>query len=221
MKTTPAPDFIPFQVIPKGTSSTAYVDKLIVFLEQALPDFPKMRALKKESSENDLTEELYKYLTRKARVENYPFEFQTEKPQKMPKGHDKRVDMAVRINTCDIDMEVVYCIEAKKLPTDRPGGEREKEYAIGPKGGIQRFKEEAHGKDDDGNFLPRNGMVAYITEYDFHHWHSQINHWISNAGWPATEILAIDFMTQIGKLSSTHSRVSGSIVQLTHFWLKL
>ena len=160
-------------------------------------------------------------MTRKARLGHYPFEFQPEKPQKVSKGHEKRVDLAVRINTCDIDMAVVYCIEAKKLPTDRTGGEREREYVIGAKGGIQRFKEEAHGKDDDGNLLPRNGMVAYITAHDFHYWHNQINQWIAAASWPKSEALAIGFIREIGRLNSAHSRISGSAVQLAHFWVKV
>lgn len=220
MKIAP-PNNIPFQNISTGTSSAAYVDKIIVFLEDALPGFPKAKQLKKESSENALTEELYKYLTRKARLENYPFEFQPEKNQKMPKGHDKRVDMAVRINTHAIDMEVVYCIEAKKLPTDKSGGKREKEYVLGTTGGIERFKNEAHGKDDEGNLLPRNGIVAYVIEHDFYYWHSQVNHWMSNSGWSASEILTIELIADIGKLKSIHPCVSGKEVELTHFWVML
>lgn len=214
-------DRIPFQNISTGTSSTAYVDKLVVFLEDTLSAFPKERQLKKESSENSLTEDLYIYLTRQARLRDLPFEFQPEKPQKMPKGHDKRVDMAVRVNTFDIDMEIIYCLEAKKLPTDKSGREREKEYVMGEKGGIQRFKNEAHGKDDTGNLLPRNGMVAYITDNDFNHWHNQINSWISSTGWPVTEMLVIEFIKDIGKLKSTHSRMSGVMLELMHFWIKV
>jgi len=216
---TPLTKSIPFQNIPNGASSSAYVEKLISFLEQTLPDFSHEKVLQKESSENALTEALYKYLTRKARAEGHPFEFQPEKSQKMPKGHDKRVDMAVRINTCDIDMEVIYCIEAKKLPTDSPGGAREKEYVSGQTGGIERFKNEAHGKDDAGRLLPRNGMVAYVTKQGLQHWHKQINQWILNEKWPQNETLIPNYFSPIGMLTSTHLRVSGDKMQLTHFWV--
>lgn len=220
MKTTQV-NRVPFQNIPKGASSTAYVGKVILFLEQTLPDFFKEKAPKKESSENSLTEDLYKFLTRKARLKKHPFEFQLEKSQKAPKGHDKRVDMAVRINTKDIDMEVVYCVEAKKLPTDSADGEREKEYVLGKTGGIQRFKNEAHGKDDAGRLLPQNGMVAYVTKHNFQHWHAQINKWILDEKWPNSEMLTPDYFSTIGKLRSNHGRISGDTVCLTHFWVDI
>lgn len=191
------------------------------FFEVALPEFPKEKRLEKDFSENKLTEELYKFLTRKARLNNYPFEFQPEKSQKMSRGHDKRVDIAARVLTMDIDMEVVYCLEAKKLPTDRLGGNREKEYVLGDKGGIERFKNGAHGKDDDGNFLLRNGMVGYITSNDSAHWHTQINSWIVAAGWPTAESLHKNYFSEIGKLTSNHLCISGGIVELTHFWVKI
>ncbi|MBL7797919.1 MAG: hypothetical protein JNJ90_15605 [Saprospiraceae bacterium] len=221
MQSPSAPKHIPYRNIQKGTSSAEYVDKLITFLKSVLPTFPQEKRLKKEQSENDLTEELYKFLTRKARLDSYPFEFQPEKAQKMPKGHAKRVDLAARVLTKDIDMEVIYCLEAKKLPTDRPGGEREMEYVLGRTGGIERFKNEAHGKDDEGNLLPRNGIVGYITANDFVHWHTQVNSWILAAGWSGYETLILNYSSEIGVLTSNHFRISGDVLLLTHFWVKI
>jgi hypothetical protein len=219
MRHPAATKHIPYRNIQKGTSSDEYVDKLVAFLELVLPDFTKEKQLRKEQSENDLTEELYKFLTRKARLKGYPFEFQTEKAQKMPQGHDKRVDIAARVLTLDTDMEVVYCLEAKKLPTDRPNGKRETEYVSGKHGGIERFKMEAHGKDDYGNLLPQNGIVAYITTDDFSYWHTQVNHWIDAAGWLPAEALVVSYFSEIGVLTSSHLRKSGSMLLLTHFWI--
>lgn len=221
MENSPASKRIPYQNIPKGTSSTGYVDNLIAFLENVLPNFPREKRLGKDQSENDMTEELYKFLTRKARFAKLPYEFQPEKSQKMPKGHDKRIDIAARVLTRGIDMEVVYCLEAKKLPTDKPGGKREREYVSGEMGGIERFKNGAHGKDDYGNLLPRNGMVAYVIEYDFAHWHSQINAWIELSGWSANENLTLNYFSAIGKLTSNHLRTSGEGLELSHFWVKV
>jgi hypothetical protein len=221
MEKTPIPRNIPFQNIQKGSSTIGYVDKLIEFFERVLPRFPIEKQLKKEQNENDLTENLYNFLTRSARAKSLPFEFHPEKSQKQQKGHPKRVDLAIKLNTLDVDMDVIYCLEAKKLPTDRPKGKREKEYVIGKGGGIERFKNEAHGKDDQGNLLPRSGIVAYLTQGSFEHWYAEVNSWIVEAGWQDSEKLIAEYFAEITKLKSNHLRVSGSTIELTHFWVSI
>lgn len=223
MQNNPIPEQIPFQNIPPGTSTTEYVAKLISFLEEYLPTFPKDKTLDKAQSENDLTEELYKFLTRHARLTGLPFEFQPEKSQKRPNqtGHAKRMDIATRINTLDIDMEVIYCLEAKKLPTDKIEGKREKEYVEGKGGAIERFKKEVHGLDDQGNLLSPNGIIAYVTEKSFEHWHEQINQWVIDVPWPPNECLNCEYFSSIGKLTSNHLRISGSRLDLIHFWVNI
>jgi len=221
----PRPSNIPFQNVPEGASSTGYVEKLIWFLERYLPDFTKERAVNGSQSENDLTELLFRHLTRKAKFNSenieYHYIFQPEKSQKQKKqkGHPKRMDMAARLNTVDINMEVIYCIEAKKLPT--PGSGREKEYVFGKGGAIERFKNEEHGLDDDGNLIKDNGIVAYITENNFDYWFHHINQWISDAGCQDSEKLTISYFSAIGKLGSSHHRVSGDALYLTHFWIPI
>ncbi|AEE50072.1 hypothetical protein [Haliscomenobacter hydrossis] len=223
MPNNPIPEQIPFQNIPPGTSTTEYVVKLISFLEHNLPLFPKEKTLHKTQNENDLTEELYNFLTRKAWLTNSPFVFQPEKSQKRPnqKGHAKRMDIATKINTLDIDMELIYCLEAKKLPTDKIGGKREKEYVEGKGGAIERFRNEVHGLDDQGNLLSPNGIIAYVTENSFQHWHEQINLWITDVPWPSNECLNCEYFSSIGKLTSNHLRVSGSNLDLIHFWVNI
>lgn len=192
-----------------------------------MPDFSDERNVKGIQSENEISELLYLHLTRKAKfnAENieHPFAFQPEKPQKKrnQKGHPKRTDIAARLNTIDVNMEVIYCIEAKKLPTDKKGGKREKEYVFGKFGAIERFKNEVHGLDDEGNLLSRNGIVAYIFDSGFNHWYGQINQWIIEQGWEMTEQLSLEYSKKIGKLTSVHSRISGSLVRLSHFWINL
>lgn len=223
MHDIPGPNNIPFQNVPEGASSIGYVEKLILFLEKYLPGFTKERNVSGSQSENDLTELLFRHLTRKARFNSenieYHYIFQTEKSQKQKKqkGHPRRMDMAARLNTVDINMEVIYCIEAKKLPT--PGSGREKEYVLGKGGAIERFKNEEHGLDDEGSLIRNNGIVAYITKHDFDHWHHQINQWISDAGWQDSEKLVINYFSAICKLSSMHQRISGDALYLTHFWI--
>ena len=225
MTVTPPHNHIPFRNISKGTSINGYVDALISFLENYLPSFPTERKVFMDMNENDITELLYKHLTRKAKFnaegKEYPFVFQPEKSQKKKeeKGHPKRVDIAGRINTLDIDMEVIYCLEAKKLPTDKVGGKREKEYVLGNGGAIERFKNEAHGLDDAGNLLSRNGIVAYVTANDFNTWQSKINAWMNELKWHKSELPKLEYATAIGKLKSKHFRVSGEPFELNHFWV--
>jgi hypothetical protein len=225
MYDNPPPGHIPFQNVPEGTSTSGYIDYLIWFLEKYLPSFTKERKVNGDKNENDLTEQLYLHLTRmtKFNPENieHPFVFQPEKSQKkkMQKGHPKRGDIAARLNTVNIDLEVIYVLEAKKLPTDKPNGKREKEYVSGEGGAIERFKKEAHGLDDAGNLLDRNGIIAYITEGEYANWFSLINTWISGLGWNNDEQLSKNYLDSIGKLTSTHTRISGSKVHLNHFWV--
>jgi len=219
------PNHVPFQNIPDGSSSTGYVEKLILFLEKYLPDFAKERKVNGTMSENDLTEQLYLHLTRRAKFNpekiEYDYAFQTEKPQrqKKRKGHPKRMDIAARLNTIDINMDVIYCLEAKKLPT--PGSGREKEYVSGDGGAIERFKNEVHGLDDTGRLLENSGIIAYVTENNFGHWQTQINHWISDLGWHVSEKLQKEYFKNIGKLSSRHQTISGAYINLQHFWIKV
>lgn len=221
----PAPTHIPFQNVPEGSSSSGYVDNLILFLEKYLPDFTRERPVTKSQSENDMTEQLYLHLTRKTKfnVENveYNYVFQPEKSQKKPdqKGHAKRMDIAARLNTIDVDLEVIYCLEAKKLPT--PGSGRETEYVFGDGGGIERFRKEDHGLDGRGDLLESNGIIAYITEQSFSHWLNQTNQWVSDAGWGDFEKLTMIYFSDIGKLTSRHQRISGSLLNLTHFWIQI
>jgi hypothetical protein len=227
MNTMPQKTDIPFKNIQEGSSTTEYVDGLIAFLEKYLPYFTIETRANKSQNENDLSEELYKHLTRKARINAdniaYPFEFQPEKSQKKPKqkGHAKRIDIATRLNTVDINMEVIYCIEAKKLPTDKLDGAREKEYVDGKGGAIARFKREDHGMDDEGNLLTRNGIVAYVTEHDFQHWHTLINTWITDKSRFSKELLKKEYFGKIGKLTSFHPRISGNDVEINHFWVNV
>ncbi|MCB0631321.1 MAG: hypothetical protein KDD15_16360 [Lewinella sp.] len=218
-------DQIPFRNIVGSASTHGYVDRLVIFLEKYLPSFPIERNVDARMNENDLTEQLYIHLTRKAKfnaeVIEYPFIFQPEKSQKrkQQKGHSKRVDIAGRLNTLDVNMDVIYCLEAKKLPTDKKRGKREKEYVSGNGGAIERFKAEAHGMDDAGNLLQRNGIVAYVTDENCTAWHQRINTWISELGWDKSERLELECEVPIGKLNSRHHRVSGQLFELDHFWV--
>lgn len=209
-----------YQNIPIGTSSSGYVDKLEDFLEKHLSTFKcKIDPM---ANERLTTDKIYRHLQRQSRLSDAPFDFQTETIQEADQGHDKSTDLGVNLNTFDIDMELIYCIEAKRLPTDKPNGKREKEYAFGKKGGIQRFKVNQHGKNRKGELLERNGMIGYVQNENLEHWYSSINNWIENEEeWGKSETLQKIDSVIIGKYISIHPRITGENVSLTHFWLNL
>ena len=227
LETIQTTHIIPYENIKIGNSTDVVVDKLIIFLEKYLPEFSQEVIFSKDENEINITYELRKYLQRKRRFNvekiEYPFEFEREVPQlpKNKKGHAKATDVGVNLYVEDNSSKLIYCIEAKRLPTGKR--EREKEYLFGKKGGVQRFKVNDHGKSKDGNQLfPRNGMVGYVQENDFDHWHQKINEWIINEPtWSNTEILHKVSFDTIAKLESSHERISKDNLKLTHFWINL
>ena len=120
--------------------------------------------------------------------------------------------------------KLIFTIEAKVLPTPKGNSKNprpEHEYVYGKGAGIQRFKKNKHGLDDQNNLLPENGMIAYIKEHDFEHWHTQINQWISDTSWPDTELLQKVYFNITAKLISKHTRQDNSNVILHHFWVNV
>jgi hypothetical protein len=213
---------LPYKNIGSNSSTNGYVDRLIYFLEEHYASFPTAYSISIDESEENISDKLYRHLQRQSRLTDAPFEFQPETPQKMPtaKGHKKRADLGVNLNTFDINMELIYCIEAKRLPTGKK--EREKEYVMGDGGGIQRFKENLHGMNRIGDLLERNGMVGYVQKKDFDHWHQKINEWIiEDPTWSNTEILQKVSFETIARLESSHERISKHSLKLTHFWINL
>ena len=224
---------IPFQNIRENASTEGYVDKLLYFLELHLPDFTDEFAVDSSINENDITELLYMHLTKRKRFNKedveYPFDFQPEKSQKnrKAKGHPKRVDMAANLLVADRDLQVIFTIEAKKLPTDKEDGVREKEYVshtnskLKPAGGIQRYKEELHGIDDKGDLLPRNGIIAYTSEKCHSDWLDKVNVWIDECSWGEQERLVKKYYSKVSKFTSTHETISRRKVSLEHFWIEI
>lgn len=119
----------------------------------------------------------------------------------------------------DKDDETIMVIEAKILPTPIDKKRKEHEYVNGEKGaGIQRFKDGNHGVDLEDNPIAINGMIAYIKEQDFAHWHTKVNQWIKEANWEDSELLTQKYPPQQDKYISKHPRKDGNVT-LHHFWV--
>lgn len=117
-----------------------------------------------------------------------PYYFQKEHMVQDDDGHSARNDVAVlaRVANAVVVHGVSYgakakflVLEAKRLPA--PEKKRQREYVIGEAsagkarktGGIERFK-----RGDHDRTLKEVGMIGYVQNHSFDHWHAQINGWV-------------------------------------------
>jgi hypothetical protein len=197
----------------RNIQSNALVNELISYIEEQLPsfttsdDFTEILSLTK--NEDQHSEALCNFMT----FQQHPlrFNFLREKSQK----GNRTVDIGVYLK----GGVLLFTLEAKVLPTPLTGERKEHEYVFGKGGGIQRFKDENHGVDNQGTLLRDNGMIAYVKEQNFDHWHVSINQWVLDATWAEGEKLRKISFSKIARLVSEHDRKGGSVVTLHHFWV--
>ena len=174
---------------------------------------------KKKLNENDLTQLYTKQVQIHIRKKDYPFniEGQYQDVYNQSKGFS---DFFFYPNEQNEELSSIYSVESKRLPS--PEKKREKEYVIGDNnnGGIERYKTEKHGKG-----LSECGLLGFVENKDFNHWHTTINGWIDdlsklpNTTWKSDEVLSkIDSNTDYCTLQSTAHRISDDI-KLTHLWI--
>jgi len=174
---------------------------------------------KKKLNENDLTQLYTKQVQIHIRKKDYPFniEGQYQDVYNQSKGFS---DFFFYPNEQNEELSSIYSVESKRLPS--PEKKREKEYVIGEKnnGGIERFKTEKHGRG-----LSECGLLGFVENKDFNHWHTTINGWIDDLSklpkttWKSDEVLSeIDINTDYCILESMAHRKSDDI-KLTHLWV--
>jgi hypothetical protein len=192
------------------------IEELLSYLESELMKFPHSKEfaknLIKKKNENQHSSAFCLFMTNRSDSRYY---FERETSQK----GSSTIDIGVYFGST-----LIYTIEAKVLPT--PKGTRKNlrfpyEYVYGKGAGIQRFKDENHGLDHANNLLSESGMIAYIKEKDFDHWHTQVNDWIKDATWSTDENLEIIYLESIGRLKSKHIRKNRTYILLHHFWIKV
>lgn len=124
--------------------------------------------------------------------------------------------------------------EAKRLTTDLPK-KREREYVIGEykqgkqirnSGGIERFKNERHGKD-----VIKAGIIGYVQSDSFSFWKEKIDSWIQDEinnshdqslSWDNDDYLKfIKSDNNIHVCISKPKRKSGCSIELRHVWINL
>ncbi|MFI5136876.1 MAG: hypothetical protein ACHQIM_03555 [Sphingobacteriales bacterium] len=221
-----------------GTLSSApdgsIVDHIFAHVRSVLLEFKS----KSDENENAITNELCKALDFKKPPE-YPYFF-----------HHQNIEDAKENTSTDFaafgtfayaqetgledlnDVPALVKFEAKRLSAAIPK-KREKEYVIGEyengaqiknSGGIERFKNERHGKD-----VTHAGIIAYVQTDTFPNWLTKINSWISdeirNPGdarltWEDADLLSPSQVSvTVSEYRSISNRLSGRTIALRHLWL--
>lgn len=180
--------------------------------------------MKKDSleSETDISNSLDSFLNFELPNSEYEFHFKYE-----AKVTEKNERTDIGVISKKYSKHIVICfIEAKRLPTDKIGTVREKEYVLN---GIERFKTNKHG-----NKLPYSLMIGYIQEENANHWHTKVNEWITeqilkssnkSISWINEDMLSKDLTFKndevITKYTSEHLKSNLEKIKLHHYWIDL
>lgn len=224
----------------KGPYPNSSILAVLDFVEKQLILFSKKNINSNIKNERGLTQKLVGMLSLNANKEECLFRFDKEYMEDPGKGSSHTVDIGVLTNIDEglfigvkhfTSEESFFSMEAKRLY--KAPKAREREYLIGrivknkymECGGVERFKKGIHGKKL--NFC---AMIGYVQEYNFDHWHSKINGWISNLiieskdqtiKWTEDDKLTNEYTKlQFARYKSVNSRLNDSIA-LFHLWVKL
>ncbi len=216
--------------------SASFRKQLLKFIAAQLPRW-RDRSRNKDTAENSLTSGLSAHLTSAARLSGGwdSIQFRAEIPDERKPG--RTIDLAPSPCGAVIwiegrrysDMDMLFPIECKRLPTPVGSDRDAREYVISTKkttGGIQRFKAGHHGANH--NF---GAMIAYIQKGNADDWHGHISQWIDElaiagvAGWSSGDHLhpsAEAHASEVILYQSTHSR-SGDLadMELHHLWIQM
>jgi len=223
---------------PSFSSAEALHNAISTFLIRHLPQWANdSKYHDQKLPEDELSDALCLYLDVSARDSLSQVSFINQQRQ----GNRHSADMGIRPGSINgINIGSRYChrdeplavIEAKRLPT--PGTGRHREYVIGDSGsksgGIERFKEQLHGKG-----MPKAYMFGYIQEkLNEGSWINQVNNWISevssnvvpgmHAPWSdADHLQENNHLTndRLQVLTSEHVRIDQSSIALWHGWIDL
>ncbi len=197
---------------------------LYKFLDNHLPGFPThLKSVGTDiQKEDDITLQLFFYLDEKTR----------HKTKIIPYRFANQFAYINKVYSSDLGVLVekfsrrdpFFVIEAKRLPT--PGSTRRKEYVLGKKGGIERFKRKLHG-----NNLSVSSMIAYITKEDYTYWLKEVNGWIqeqisvgkqTDISWLDEDMLQFrSAHANVNSYTSRNSRGSNDFINLIHYWMVL
>ncbi len=219
--------------------SDASVLAVVRFVEKYLIVFSQEYAGSTIKNEKGLTQQLVLILNFHAKREEYPFWFEKEYMEESERGDSPQIDIGtvsslesgIVIESKTYQRISFFSMETKRL--DNMGTKRSKEYLIGrvekkkyeSSGGVERFKQEIHGKN-----LKYGALIGYVQKYDFTYWHDLINSWINDliqrkidspVKWTSGDKLKKRYIRCVtAKFVSINSRKNDSIT-LFHLWADL
>lgn len=222
--------------ITSGVQKDTVVSRTIDYISRKLPAWRNDPSRVVVHSENQLNQQLVKFLDASARSEFPMVRFNHQEYQSGRRSVDMSASPVEPI-TIDARIYTIYdpilVIEGKRLPA--PSADRGKEYVSGGKdhitGGIQRFKLGLHG----GNHHI-GAMIGYVQERSLRQWYNQINDWIEkfeqkifddSCEWSVGEkLVSFEEHSLLGLASSrsVHSRVGSLIskrIELHHLWIEM
>lgn len=190
------------------------MENLLLLLENILIDLTV-----DAEGEDNITQRLVQ-LAQKKQKDSLQWIFSREA---VTKGSKSREDIGI---SPESDEHTIFLlIEAKRLDNKLPKT-RDKEYILGDRGGIERFKREKHAKEY--NYA---GMIGYIQTDNCDIWSAKINSWIDEEikfptskelTWESCEKLLEEKKTaRLTKYTSNHNCISGKQIYLTHLWIRL
>jgi hypothetical protein len=222
-----------------GPEIDASIITVVGCVGQVLIDFSDKYTNSEIKNEKGLTQKLIHMLTIHALREYHPFCFEKEYMEVPERGDSPQVDIAaistleegIVIDSKTYQGESFFSMEAKRLA--KLGSNRLMEYLIGRSekgkynscGGVERFKQRIHGRD-----LGYGAIIGYVQDYDFVHWHGQLNSWIkdlinkkifSPINWMPKDKLEKEYIkSTTAKFISVNSRQDDTIT-LFHLWARL
>lgn len=204
------------------------INHIFNFVSEILTDFKA----NSDENENSITNKLCISLNQHKPAEfPYFFHHQNIEDEKINTSTDFAVFSTFPYSN-EINTNAWVKFEAKRLTTSLPR-KREREYVIGEyyqgkrvcnSGGIERFKNERHGKD-----VKIAGLIGYLQAESFSYWLEKINGWIQNEidmphdnslNWTNDDkLLLFKSETRIALYSSQSTRISRGCIQLRHLWI--
>lgn len=120
----------------------------------------------------------------------------------------------------------VFEFEAKRLSNSKNHKANNREYVVGSRGGMERFKRGEHSPH-----LTECGMFGYIQSDDADYWITNINSWIQNISQSESDLdwsdsnealSVVDKSLEVTKLKSDNSRMqSEDTIRLWHYMIEL
>ena len=222
-----------------GPEIDASIISVVGCVERVLIDFSDKYTNSEIRNERGLTQKLVHMLVIHALREYHPFYFEKEYMEVPERGDSPQVDIAaistleggIVIGAKAYEGESFFSMEAKRLA--KLGSNRLMEYLVGRSekgkynscGGVERFKQGIHGRK-----LDYGAIIGYVQDYDFVHWHGQLNSWIkelinkkisSPVNWMPIDKLEKEYIkSTTAKFISVNSRQDDTIT-LFHLWASL